>query len=714
MTDAIDCPPTIRCCESPRIWCVSAGGTALWLRQRKQRLQSDLITGASSPDRESPPRQSDDRLSPSPLSVANGVAPSRSSLSFPLSPLSRDERVSGSALQRRFLSCIELRGLTPLSSPGVISSFPSPRTVRRLADDYGILPDQLAAAAIRGIPVDFHLHACRLFIDKLHVPLQTLIEQYFSNTTTKHILGSLSQSVEALVELLTADFCRRGLFPGKVADLGTAEAAGAVAAEADETKENEPLGRVQPLETRSDQNVSKPPNHSLKEMRSEVQQAQLHKDICNAVENQLYIYFSHNWKRNYYFHTSTYGLQLLGRHTAEAYGRNVGALTGSYTFLDSCVDFVTRKEQKSNSEIAVDVKADARKVTSMNAAAEGVTTSLWTWLWGPRDENINDRMVTENAVNGENEQWASEALKDVDTSLTLDLLQAEEATKALDKYGLLVGRNVLSRAQASALTAAVHAQCPSSLLSAEALVKEDGNIYCHRSSPGRMQCIVRGCRLSGSNELCKSQRLWMPLVHLHLPVNNFCAPSDIPEAVSDVMKAAKQSPPDDTLLDCRIQHPETLRRVFVSETQLVTSDPLCLKEPWHRDTSNRGLTVVVPLAPMRDTTGAIEVISGSHKMAATSGRPWAERLRNFLECFDTLCRSDGTTRLCADVGDVIIMDSRLLRRILGNETWQKTPMLIFRYDYEHTPPPNQTLLQMRLATLSGCFFNGVSRIYKRL
>ncbi|CDI87415.1 hypothetical protein, conserved [Eimeria praecox] len=205
----------------------------------------------------------------------------------------------------------------------------------------------------------------------------------------------------------------------------------------------------------------------------------------------------------------------------------------------------------------------------------------------------------------------------------------------------------------------------------------DPNIYCTRPTYGRLHCLLRGSLIEQS--LLDAQRLFMPLVHSYLSSG---AP---PEAggfqeerrlfVSEVQTVNAGC----LCLRCR--------RLFVSEVQTVNADALALSQPWHRDNSHRGLTVVLPLVSISHSNGPTELLPGSHVLIGEGGDSWLQWLRSLPAFLKVVVAGGSTVKAEIQPGDALVYDSRLLHRGQANETWHPRPTLILRYDYKETPPP---------------------------
>ena len=69
--------------------------------------------------------------------------------------------------------------------------------------------------------------------------------------------------------------------------------------------------------------------------------------------------------------------------------------------------------------------------------------------------------------------------------------------------------------------------------------------------------------------------------------------------------------------------------------------------------------------------GATQILPGSHRLLASFFRLLA----------------DGPRVITPRAGSIAVYDARLYHRGLGNATASSRPALVFRYDFEETPPP---------------------------
>lgn len=182
------------------------------------------------------------------------------------------------------------------------------------------------------------------------------------------------------------------------------------------------------------------------------------------------------------------------------------------------------------------------------------------------------------------------------------------------------------------------------------LLEEDPELMFVTSTSGRRHFSLRGRLLE--DVVRQVQAGAMPLVWEHL----------------DRVAAASSLPPR--------------RRPYVSEVQLIISDPCAEDQFWHVDNTAPGLTLFVPLTDVPVEMGPTLFLPGSHHLFQQElGR--FTRVRSFLA--STLA-SDGVAVGAMGPGDALVYDSRIVHRGAANRKYNRTRVaLIFRYDFERPP-----------------------------
>merc|ERR1719244_1810416 len=63
-----------------------------------------------------------------------------------------------------------------------------------------------------------------------------------------------------------------------------------------------------------------------------------------------------------------------------------------------------------------------------------------------------------------------------------------------------------------------------------------------------------------------------------------------------------------------VREPLPTPRLFLSECQLLVSDPGAAPQIWHRDNRQPGLTMILPLTEVDDSVGPTQLLPGTHHM----------------------------------------------------------------------------------------------------
>ena len=155
-------------------------------------------------------------------------------------------------------------------------------------------------------------------------------------------------------------------------------------------------------------------------------------------------------------------------------------------------------------------------------------------------------------------------------------------------------------------------------------------------------------------------------------------------------------------------NPASNRRVFLSSVSLVCADPLAGKDSWHANNGAGGVVVIVPLTPYEEKTGSLVILPGSHKSWS-----WP---RGILEAIHTCLIRGGPTEPPADVGDILVLDSRTMRKHLPNEKFNKSKVFLsFHYDFSDKPAPSQWLTTTLAQNAIACSIEKMStQIYPRI
>lgn len=217
------------------------------------------------------------------------------------------------------------------------------------------------------------------------------------------------------------------------------------------------------------------------------------------------------------------------------------------------------------------------------------------------------------------------------------------------------------------------------------LLARDPNVSMGRYTFGRLHCVLRGS----------------PALELHCSsVHSAVAPL-VHEAFRRSSTAENEG-----------------ERIFLSEAQLVITEPWAEAQRWHLDKVGRmGLTVLVPLRHIGSNRGSQQLLPGSHHISDTA-RPLMQRLR---KSFSALAASHGAVEVTAagglpdhdwQAGEALLLDSRVLHRGLQNDSLgAPVPMLILRYDFADSTPPGCSRHWLRLMAHFGSSLDRCFRFY---
>lgn len=153
-------------------------------------------------------------------------------------------------------------------------------------------------------------------------------------------------------------------------------------------------------------------------------------------------------------------------------------------------------------------------------------------------------------------------------------------------------------------------------------------------------------------------------------------------------------------------------RLYVSEVQLLISEPCAADQFWHADNVSPGLTLIVPLTQAPEEVGATLLLPGTHHLLGeTHGfSGFVHRLRRFLAAF---LASDGVVVGTLNAGDALLYDSRVLHRGAANRLYDRTRVvLVFRYDFER--PPGVGVVGTQVMSWAGNILAALQRLYAAL
>ncbi|CAJ1401824.1 unnamed protein product [Effrenium voratum] len=281
--------------------------------------------------------------------------------------------------------------------------------------------------------------------------------------------------------------------------------------------------------------------------------------------------------------------------------------------------------------------------------------------------------------------------RDVSIPRTLSPEDWQAARDALETHGAVVLRDLISSNQVGKLRKHMHlhssaldlarSKCPPEIapvreFSAAPFQDEDEDLEPVVSTPGRQHFCLRGRAFEKAVE--EAQAGAMPLVW---------------EALCRQRATAGLS---------------QTARPYVSEVQLMVSDPCAVDQFWHVDNASSGLTLVVPLTAIPQEMGATLLLPGSHHLFKQESIP--SRVAAF---FASLLSANGQPAVVLAAGDALLYDSRLLHRTAANRRYDRTAaVLVFRYDFER--PPGMGLAAAQIWSWTGNLLSGVHRFYGKM
>mmetsp|Transcript_79442 Transcript_79442/g.199645 ORF Transcript_79442/g.199645 Transcript_79442/m.199645 type:complete len:484 (-) Transcript_79442:80-1531(-) len=151
------------------------------------------------------------------------------------------------------------------------------------------------------------------------------------------------------------------------------------------------------------------------------------------------------------------------------------------------------------------------------------------------------------------------------------------------------------------------------------------------------------------------------------------------------------------------------RRPYVSEVQLLVTDPCAVDQFWHVDNTAPGLTLFVPLTEVPEDLGPTLFLPGTHHLLA--GPPGlGSRIGALVASFFA---SEGVVVGSMGAGDALLYDSRIVHRGAANRKYDRTRVaLVFRYDFER--PPGVGVLGTQLVSWTGNVLSQMQRLYAAL
>eukprot|EP00927_Polykrikos_kofoidii_P087094 TRINITY_DN9953_c0_g3_i1.p1 TRINITY_DN9953_c0_g3~~TRINITY_DN9953_c0_g3_i1.p1 ORF type:complete len:504 (-),score=98.24 TRINITY_DN9953_c0_g3_i1:245-1756(-) len=148
---------------------------------------------------------------------------------------------------------------------------------------------------------------------------------------------------------------------------------------------------------------------------------------------------------------------------------------------------------------------------------------------------------------------------------------------------------------------------------------------------------------------------------------------------------------------------------YLSEVQLIVSEPCAADQFWHIDNKAGGITVFVPLTAVPEDMGPTHFLPGSHHFF----EPQRSQLSRFGACAESLLSSEGVAIGAMQAGDALIYDSRIIHRGAANRRYDRTRMaLIYRFDFER--PPGIGALGTQFVAWTGGALAKLQRLYVAL
>jgi len=138
---------------------------------------------------------------------------------------------------------------------------------------------------------------------------------------------------------------------------------------------------------------------------------------------------------------------------------------------------------------------------------------------------------------------------------------------------------------------------------------------------------------------------------------------------------------------------------FLSQLQLLDSEPGSEDQMWHVDNAARGISIILALDTIEATLGPTELLVGSQDLHTRDGKfEWASALA--YTCFS---HERAILRAFMPSNAALIFDSRCIHRGGGNTHGSKhRPVLVLRYDLYKRQPPGQGAVMTAVLRALGC------------
>lgn len=234
--------------------------------------------------------------------------------------------------------------------------------------------------------------------------------------------------------------------------------------------------------------------------------------------------------------------------------------------------------------------------------------------------------------------------------------------------------------------------CPSEVRTSEIMAAAIGCSVPLEPTSGRRHFLLRGTQLA-EQEITPLLASLMPLVYRYFAAERPSAPPGC------WLNQAPGAP---------LRRREDVPHLFLSECQLLVSDPGAVSQIWHRDNRQAGLTIILPVTDVDKQVGPTHFLPGTHFLV--------RGLQGWPLCFASLRRSNGALMAAPlKPGEALIYDARTLHRGLGNSAYDRCRVVVvLRVDYNDTPPPGETLAQTLQARIIGRMLQGWGTLYSSL
>lgn len=152
------------------------------------------------------------------------------------------------------------------------------------------------------------------------------------------------------------------------------------------------------------------------------------------------------------------------------------------------------------------------------------------------------------------------------------------------------------------------------------------------------------------------------------------------------------------------------QNLYISEVQLLVTDPCAVDQFWHIDNTAPGITVLIPLTPVSEEIGPTHFIPSSHLLFGEVPGAGRGSFRRFSEFMSSILSMDREAVSPMNAGDALIYDSRLLHYGGANRLYDRTRIaLVFRYDFER--PPGVGVVGTQLLSWLGNVLSQFLRFY---